>query len=79
MDTCPTYLAEIIHRDAYDLGYCDASGVRAVGVWIDTNEDGINRVCQVQCNADTVVELFSLNNSKRAITNSYIELVALVL
>ena len=44
MDTCPTYLVEIIHRDASDLGYCDASDVGAVGVWIEPNEYVINRV-----------------------------------
>ena len=27
MDTHPTYLADIVHRYASDLGYCNASGV----------------------------------------------------
>ena len=48
MDTRPIYLAEIVHRDALYLGYCNALGVGVVGVWIDTKKDGGNRVWQVQ-------------------------------
>ena len=32
IDIRTTYLAEIVHRDSSDLGYCDASGVGAGGV-----------------------------------------------
>ena len=48
MDTRPTYLAEIVHRDASDLGYCKASVIGVRGLWIDPNQDGMNRVWQVQ-------------------------------
>ena len=43
MDTHPTCLEEIVHRDASDLGYCNASGLGAEGVLIDPNKYGINR------------------------------------
>ena len=31
----PTHLAEIIRRGPTHLGFCDASGIRAGGVWLD--------------------------------------------
>ena len=49
------------------------------GVWIDPNNDGVNRVWQVQLPADIVAELFIFDKPKGAITNSDIELEALVL
>ena len=48
MDTHPIYLAEIVHKDAFYLGYCNALGVGVVRLWIDTNKDGVNRVWSVQ-------------------------------
>ena len=48
MDTRPIYLAEIVHRDALYLGYCNASGVGVGGVWIEPNKDRVNRVWRVQ-------------------------------
>ena len=48
MDTRPTYLAETVHRDASDLGYCKALVICVRGAWIDPNKDGMNRVRQVQ-------------------------------
>ena len=48
MDIQPTYLAEIVHRDASYLGYCNASGVVVGGVWIYPNKDGVNMVWRVQ-------------------------------
>ena len=48
MDTHPIYLAEIVQRYALYLAYCNALGVGVVGVWIDTNKYGVNRVWRVQ-------------------------------
>ena len=42
--TRPTYLAEIVQRLPTDIGFTDASGLGAGGVWIDPNEDGRNYV-----------------------------------
>ena len=47
MGTCPTYLVDIVHRYASDLGYCDASGVGEGGVCINPYHDGINRFWRV--------------------------------
>ena len=44
MDARPTYLADIVHRDALYLGYCNAPGMGVGGVWIEPNKDRVNRV-----------------------------------
>ena len=38
------YLAEIVQRFPTDIGFTDALGLGAGGVWIDPNEDGRNYV-----------------------------------
>ena len=48
MKTRPTYLAEIVHRVATDMGYTDASGQGAGGVWLTPNSDGISYVWRLQ-------------------------------
>ena len=45
MDIRTTYLVEIVHRDASDLEDYAASGVEGGGgVWVDANDDRVNRV-----------------------------------
>ena len=75
----PTYMAEIVHRVPSNLRYCDASGVRAGGLWVEPNEDGFNRVWRIQWPEDVTDDLVNFDNPKRAITNSDLEVANLVL
>ena len=75
----PTYLAEIVQRLPTDLGYTDASGTGGGGVWLDPNADGIHHVWRLQWPADIKADLVSFANPSGRITNSDLELAALVL
>ena len=72
-------MAEVVQRLPTELGFCDASGMGAGGVWIDPDGTGGNFVGQVQWPADIVSYLVTWENPARGITNSYLELAALVL
>ena len=75
METRTTYIAEIVHRLATDLGFVDASGFGASGVLLDPNSDGEH--C-AEWTPDVIADLVSWDNPKRRITNSDLELAALV-
>ena len=77
--TRPTYLAEIVQRLPTDIGFADASGLGAGGVWIDPNEDGLNYVWRLPCSEDIRADLVSFNNPQGRITNANLKLAALVL
>ena len=79
MHTRPTYLAEIVQRLPTDIGFTDASGLGAGGVWIDPNEDGRNYVWRLPWPEDIQKDLVSFDNPQGRITNSDLELAALVL
>ena len=42
----PTHLAKIVRREPTHLGFCDASGLRAGGVWLDPSCSGKDMVSQ---------------------------------
>ena len=75
----PTYIAEIVQRLATDVGYTDASGLGCGGVLIDPDEDGIYYVWRLPWPEDIKADLVSSENTQGQITNSDIELTALVL
>ena len=79
MGSRPTYLAEIVQRLASALGFTDASGLGAGGVWIDPNSDGHNFVWRFEWPEDIRSDLVSWDNPNGRITNSDLELAALVL
>ena len=79
MPTRPTYLAEIVQRLPTDIGFTDASGLGAGGVWIDPNEYGRNYVWRLPWPEDIRTDLVSFNNLQGPIKNSDLELAALVL
>ena len=79
MHTRPTYLAEIVQRLPTGIGFMDASGLGAGGVWIDPNEDGRNYVWRLPCPEDIQTDHVSFDNPQGRITNSDPELAALVL
>ena len=75
----PTYIAEIVQRLPTDLGYTDASGKGAGGVWLDINHPGLHYVWRLQWPKDITDDLVSFKNPEGRITNSDLELAALVL
>ena len=79
MHTHPTYLAEIVQQLPTNIGFTDASGLGAGGVWIDPNEDGRNYVWRLTWPEDIQTDLVSFDNPQGRITNSDLELAALVL
>ena len=75
----PTFLAEIVQRLPTNIGFADASGLGAGGVWTDPNEDGLNYVWRLPCSEDIRADLVSFNNPQGRITNANLKLAALVL
>ena len=79
MDVRPTFLASIVKRSPTDLGFTDASGIGGGGVWLDPNLDGVSYVWRLLWPDDISNDLVSLRNPHGRITNSDLELAALVL
>ena len=75
----PTHLAEIVYREPTHLGFCDALGLGAGGVWLGLSRTGHNIVWQNIWPPDIIVYLVSSTNSQGTITNSDPELATLVL
>ena len=75
----PTHLAEIIRREPTHLGFCDASGLGARGVWLDPAGTGHNLVWRHPWPSDVTAELVSSTNPNGTITNSDLDLAALIL
>ena len=73
------FLGEVVQRLPTALGFCDASGVGAVGVWIDPDGSRKNFVWRVQWPVDLVADLVTWENPAGGITNLDLELAALVL
>ena len=78
MKARPTCLVEIVHRLAMDLGFVDASGLGAGGVWLDPNSNEEHSVWRVEWPPDVVTDLVNCDKSKGRITNSNLELAAIV-
>ena len=79
MKTCPTNFVEIVQRLLADLGYANASWLGDGGVWLDPNYGGTNFVCHYEWPNDIWDNLISFDNITVGITNSDLELVALIL
>ena len=75
----PTNLAEIVQWLPTDLGYTDALGSGGGGVWLNPNIDGIHHVWRLQWHTNIQADLISFANPTGRITNSDLELAALVL
>ena len=73
------HLAEIVRQEPTHLGFCDASGLGARGVWINLTGTGQNLVWQITWPPDIVTSLVSSTNPYGTISNSDLELAALVL
>ena len=75
----PTHLAEIVRQEPIHLGFCDASGLGAGGVWLNPSRTGQNLDWQHPCPPDIIESLVSSTNPQGKITNSNLDLAALVL
>ena len=78
-DARPTHLAEIVRHEPTHMGFCDASGIRTGGVWLDPSCLGKDLVWRHPWPADIIANLVSSTNREGTITNSDLELSALVL
>ena len=79
MGSRPTFFAEIVQRLATDVSYTYALGLWCGGVWIDPNEDGAYYVWRLTWLEDIRSDLVSTDNPHGRITNSDLELAAMVL
>ena len=78
-DDLPTHLAEVVRREPTHMGFCDDSGLRAGIVWLDPSLSGNDLVWRHPWLADIIADLVSSTNREGTITNSNLELAALVL
>ena len=58
----PTHLAEIVRWEPIHLGFCDASGLGAGGLWLDQARTGQNLVWRLPWPPDIVTSLVYLTN-----------------
>ena len=74
-----THLAEIVRQEPTHLGFSDAPGLGAGGVWLDPARTGQNLVWQLPWPPEIVANLVSATTPQGTITNSDLELATLVL
>ena len=74
-----THLSKIVRREPTHIGFCDASGLGAGGVWLDPSHLGKDLVWHHPWLSDIIAKLVSSTNRERTITNYNLELVALFL
>ena len=75
----PMHLAEGVRQELTHLGFCDASGLGAGGVWLDLARKSHTLVWRIPWPPEIVTSLVSSTNPEAKITNSDIELAAPVL
>ena len=75
----PTHLAEIIRQETTHLGFCDASGIRAGGVWLNPSVSGTILAWRHTWLPNTIAAPISYSNPEGTLTNSDLKLTALVL
>ena len=74
-----THLAEIVRQEPTHLGFCDAPELGAGGVWLNLARTGHNLVWRHPWPSDIIADLVSSTNPQGTITNSDLELSALIL
>ena len=79
VDSRPTHLEKQIRREPTHLGFCDASGLVVGGVWLDPARTGCNLVWRHPWPPDIIAHLVSSANPQGTITNSDLEIAALIL
>ena len=75
----PTSVHEVVHKEPHYIGYCDASGHGAGGVWLSGSETIQPTVWQIEFPPEIRKRLVSESNPKGDITNSDLEMAGVVL
>ena len=75
----PTHLAEMVRREPTYLGFCNASGLGAGGMWPKPSLLGQDLVWRHPWTEDIITNLVYSTIGEGTITNSELELAALVL
>ena len=73
------HIVEIIRQEPTDLGFCEASGIRVGGVWLNPSGLGISIAWRHPWQFDIIKALILDRNLEATLTNSDLELSALVL
>ena len=74
----PTHLAEIFRREPTHIGFCDALGLGAGGVWLKPARKGQNLVWRHPWPPYIIASLVSSTKPQGTITNSDLDLTVLV-
>ena len=75
----PAHLAETVRRKPTHLGFCNAPGLGAGGVWLDPSSSGQDLVWRHPWLEEIIANPISSTNRDGKITNSDMELSVLVL
>jgi len=75
----PTHVNELVFQDIADVGNMDTSGIGAGGVWMSTTYDYPNTVWRLEWPEDICCKVVSEKNPKGSITNSDLEMAAIIL
>ena len=75
----PTNLVDIVRRYPNHLGFSDASGIGAGGVWLYPSKSRLSIMWRYPWPPDIIVALVSDTNTGGMLTNSDLELAALVI
>ena len=77
--TRPTHLAEIVRREPTHLVFYDASGIGEGGVLLNLSGSGTSLVWRPPWPPEVIKELISERNPEGNLTNSNLEIAALLL
>jgi hypothetical protein len=78
IDSRPTSVLELMPKEPWYIGYCDACGFGAGGVWISGTKDIIPIVWRIPFPPDVEKRLVSTNNPNGDITNSDLEMAGVL-
>ena len=75
----PTHVNELVGQPISDVGNMDASGIGAGGIWMSTSVSYHNLVWRVEWPSDISTSVISDKNPTGSITNSDLEMAAILL
>ena len=75
----PTHLDEIVCREPTHLGFCDASGINAGDVWLDSSRSVPSIMWYHPCLPDIIMALVLVTNPGGALTNYDLDITFLFL
>ena len=78
MRACPTRINDLVGQRISDIGYVDALGISAGGVWMSTTSEYSNIVWRMEWPKIVSDRLISDKNPAGTITNSDLEMVGIL-